>query len=310
VSAELLWTGFVVLLAGCIAVDLWAHRRPRRISLGEAAGWTGAWVAVGLSFTVLAWLLLGPDLGLQFLAGYLVEWSLSIDNVFVFVLILAGLSVPDRYTHRVLLVGALGAIVLRLLFMLAGSALLDRFEWVVYPFGALLVIAAARFLRQSEGDAILRGRLARLASRVLRVCGEYEQGRLLRRVHGRLYATPLVLALALVTGADLVFAIDSVPAVFAMTRDRFIAFSSNALAVLGLRSAYFLLEGALDRLRYLRPALALLLALVGLKMLSSTLVEVPVVASLAVIVAVLGAGVSASWLADRPLAPVEEVRTR
>ena len=285
VSPRLLWAGLFVVLAVCLTVDLWAHRRPVRVALRDAAVWTAIWVGVALSCAVAILLLLGRESFVQFLASYTVEWSLSVDNVFVFVVLVASLAVPERHRYRVLFFGSLGAIVLRLVFILAGSALLAHFEWLTYVFGALLLVAAVRFLREPAGEEAdgpaEPGAMVRFASRWLPVT-----------------SSPLLLPLALVAVTDVVFATDSIPAVFAMTRDPFLAFASNALAVVGLRSIYFLLEAALPRFRYLKPALVTLLTFIGLKMLVDPLVDpdLPVAVSLVVMVAVLGTAALASWV--------------
>jgi tellurite resistance protein TerC len=304
VSPRLLWTGLFVVLAVCLAVDLWAHRRPVRVGLRDAAIWTAVWVGVAMTGAVAILVQLGRESFVQFLASYTAEWSLSVDNVFVFVVLLAGLAVPERLRFRVLFFGSLGAVGLRLVFIMAGSALLARFGWVTYVFGALLLVAAFRFLREPAGDEpdgmAEPGMLVRLARRYLPGA-----------------SSPLLLPLALVAVTDVVFATDSIPAVFAMTRDPFLAFASNALAVVGLRSIYFLLEAALPRFRYLKPALVTLLTFIGLKMLIDPLVDqdLPVAVSLVVMVAVLGTAALASWvlpdrraagLIPRPAAAVAE----
>jgi TerC family integral membrane protein len=298
IDSQALWSGFIVLIVLSLAVDLALHRRPRPIELREASGWTAGWVLLGLSFAAVVWLALGGEATQQYLASYLIEWTLSVDNVFVFVLVIAGLGVPPALRHRVLLVGAVGAILMRLVFILAGTALLREFEWLSYLFGAVLLVAAVRFLRHREGPEP-GGRTAGLVRRLLPVAEGYDGERLTTVAGGRRLATPLLLALVLVTATDVVFAVDSIPAVFGITRDPFIAFTSNALAVLGLRSLYFLVEGAVGRIRYLTPALAFLLAFVGAKMLAGPLVEVSVQVSLAVIVATLAVAGLASWAADR-----------
>jgi tellurite resistance protein TerC len=301
VPQPVLWAGLLVVLTLCLAADLWVHRRPREISLGEAARWTAGWVALALACGGVVWLLLGGGPLLQFFAGYAVEWSLSVDNVFVFVAVIASLAVPRRLRYRVLFVGSLGAIAMRSALILAGSALLDRFDWLTYVFGALLLLAAARFARgPSDPEDLSAPGVGALLRRWLRVSGSFDSGRLTSMVGGRRVATPLLLAFVLVALTDVMFAADSIPAVFAMTRDPFLALSSNVLAVLGLRSLYFLVEGLMLQFRFLQPALVVLLALVALKMMAAPLYEVPLVLSLAGIVAILGGAVLASWALPRP----------
>jgi tellurite resistance protein TerC len=301
----LMWSGFAALLVLLLAVDLWSHRSPREIPLREAARWTVGWLLLGFAFSGVIWVLRGADASLQYLAGYVVEWSLSVDNVFVFAMLLTGLAVPSGYRHRVLFIGALGALVLRLGFILAAFELLHRVEWLLQIFGVLLVIAAVRFLRADHGGpAPSGGRGARLLRRLLPVSRDYDGGHLVTRVGGRRMVTPMLLALVLVALADVVFAVDSVPAVLAMTDDAFVAFSANALAVLGLRSLYFLLDGAMHRFRSVQPAVALLLAVVGLKLLVTPVVEVPAGLSLSAIVAILGGAAIIGWLrSGRPTRP-------
>ena len=279
-----LWLIVAGVLAGGLAVDLWFHRRPRAIGVGEAAAWTAGWLALGLAFGGLVLVTRGAGDALAYLTGYAIEWSLSVDNIFVFVMILAGLAVPPPARHRLLLIGALGAIGLRLALILGGAALLEEFEWLLYPFGVILLVAAARFAFSREGGASAPdgGRA----------------GRVLRRLLPR-GAHATVLPLVLIVGADVVFAVDSIPAIFGITVDPYLAFSSNALAVLGLRSLYFLLQGAVHRFRFLKPALAVLLVFVAAKILAAAWIEIPTLLSLAVVLLVLGTGVALSLAAAR-----------
>ena len=302
-----LWIALSAVLVLGLAADFWFHRKPRAVPVREAALWTAAWSALGLGFGALVFAVLGPGAGIQYLTGYALEWSLSLDNVFVFVVVLASLAVPEEYRHRALLVGALGSVVLRLGFILGGVALLHYFEWLLLVFGVFLIVAAVRFLRHRTRPGVGGddGRVMRVLRRVVPVARKGDGGGLLTREQGGggspprkrlLKATPLLWAMLLLIGADVVFAVDSVPAIFGVTRDPFLAFASNALAVLGLRSLYFLLQGAMDRFRYLRPALAALLLWIGVKILISPFVELPAALSLAAIVVILGAGVGASLL--------------
>lgn len=289
IGPHLLWGSFLALLSGCLAIELRAHRRPRQVLLAEALRWTGIWVGLAAACAGAVWLLLGGQAFLQFAAAYSVEWSLSADNVLVFAALLAGLAVPARHRYAVLFYGSLGAVVLRLTFILAGTALLGRFGWLTYVFGALLLVTAARFVREpAAGDEQA-------------ISGPHRLPALLRR----LPAPPLVLAALAVAVTDVAFATDSVPAVFGMTRDPFIAFASNAMAVIGLRSVYFLLEAVTLRLRYLKPALVTLLAFVGVKMLVDPLIpgNIPVAVSLGAIAVILAGAGLASWLRPRPSSP-------
>jgi len=297
-----IWVGFVAFVAALLAVDLGIfHRRAHDVAFKEALTWTGVWVAVALAMAGAVWAWLGGQRAGEFLAGYLIEWSLSVDNVFVFVLIFTHFAVPRPYQHRVLFWGVVGAICLRLAFILSGAALLDRFNWAVYVFGGLLIVTAVRFLMQRDGGHSLDdSRMLRVVRRVLPLTEHYDGQTLLTKQGRRVMATPLLAVLVMVELTDVVFAIDSIPAVLAITREAFIVFASNALAILGLRSLYFVLSGAVGKFRFLKPSLAGILGFVGMKMLLSSVVEIPVVLSLPVIVGVLGAGIVASWLLPGP----------
>jgi tellurite resistance protein TerC len=304
------WAAFLAAIVVLLSLDLGvAHRRSHVVALREALGWTVAWVAVAAGFAGLLWAWLGGQRAGEFLAGYLIEWSLSVDNVFVFVLVFAHFAVPAEHQHRVLFWGVVGAIGLRLGFILAGAALLERFHWVVFVFGGVLLLTAVRFVRGAEGLRSVEHALpVRVIRRILPMTDGYRGQRLSVRENGRHLATPLLAVLMVIEASDLVFAVDSIPAVLAVTRHTFVAFASNALAILGLRSLYFVLSSAVGRFRYLRPALAVLLAFVGLKMLASSWIDVPVALSLGVIVAILGGGVVASAIANR-LTPRRAART-
>jgi tellurite resistance protein TerC len=292
------WVAFLTFLAAVLFVDLGLlHRDAHRVALREALSWTAAWIGLAALFGVVLWAWRGGSVAGQFAAGYLIEWSLSVDNVFVFVLVFAHFAVPEAYQHRVLFWGVLGAVALRLTFILGGAALLHRFEWIVYVFGGLLIVTAVRFLREREREkGFEEGLVLRAVRRVVPLTEGYEGQRLMVRRAGRLMGTPLLAVLAIVEASDVVFAIDSIPAVFSVTTDAFVVFASNALAILGLRSLYFVLAGAVGKFRYLKPSLAVLLAFVGVKMLLSDVVHLPIGVSLGVIVGILGVGVAASML--------------
>lgn len=292
------WVAFLGFLGTVLAVDLLIlNREAHDVPFKEAMAWTGAWVGLAAAFGVVLWMWRGGQPAAEYTAGYLLEWSLSVDNVFVFVLIFTHFTVPKAYQHRVLFWGVLGAIVLRLSFILGGSALLHRFHWLIYVFGGLLVFTAVRFLAERDRERSLEESVVlRVVRRVIPITEGFEGQRLLLRRDGRLLATPLLAVLVLIEATDIVFAIDSVPAVFSVTRDAFVAFTSNAMAILGLRSLYFLLAGAAARFRFVKPALAAILAFVGAKMLASNLFEIPATASLIVIAGILAIGVAASVL--------------
>ncbi|MDP8957127.1 MAG: TerC family protein [Actinomycetota bacterium] len=293
-----IWAGFIAFILLMLGIDLGiVQRKAHVVPFREAVMWTGVWVTLALTFGVITWVWRGSAVAQQYIAGYLIEWSLSVDNVFVWILIFSHFAVPREYQHRVLFWGVLGAIVLRLIFILGGTALLNRFEWVIYVFGALLLVTAYRFLvRKEQETSVEESAVLRLVRRFVPLTEGYEGQQLIVKRGGRRVATPLFAVLVMVEATDVVFAVDSIPAIFAITRDAFVVFSSNALAILGLRSLYFVLAGAVTRFRYLRPSLGVLLLFVGGKMLLSDVVHISTQVSLAVIVAILGTGVVASWL--------------
>jgi tellurite resistance protein TerC len=271
--------GFHVFILAMLALDLGVfHRRAHSVSLREAGIWSALWVALALVFAAAVWRCWdawrpgrgaeGPVKAVEFLTGYLVEKSLSVDNLFVFLVIFRYFAVPPALQHRVLVWGVLGAVVLRAVLILAGAALLNRFHWVMYAFGLFLIFSAWK-LGRSTGESVDPGKnlLLRLARRYLPVVDEYHSARFWVRRAGRWHATPLPLVLLAVESTDVMFAIDSVPAVFGITQDPFIVYTSNVFAILGLRALYFLLAGFLGMFRYLKVGLALVLALVGLKMI-------------------------------------------
>jgi TerC family integral membrane protein len=303
VATPWLWGGFLALVLALLGLDLGVfHREDRVITAREALSWTVVWVALALGFCGLLGWWFGADRALEFLTGYLIEKSLSVDNLFVFVLVFASFRVEPRYQHRVLFWGILTALVLRAGMILGGSALLQRFSWLVYVFGAFLLLTGLRLLRHAEaehdpGRSWAFRALRRIVPATSRIDGHaffvVEQGRRL--------ATPLFLALALIEISDVVFALDSIPAIFGVTLDPFIVFTSNVFAILGLRSLYFAMASLLGRFEYLKVGLALVLIFVGLKMSLSAWVHVPPLASLAVVVGLLGGAVLVSLRRTREL---------
>jgi len=292
------WIGTLAIFALLICVDLIGTRRAGQ-GLRAAAIASGLWVAAGLAFGGVLWLWQGPVLAGQYFAGYLLEKALSVDNIFVFVLLFASLAVPAGQQRRVLYLGVVGALVLRGGFIAAGGALLGHIGWVFYVFGALVVLAGARMFRGGTAADPAKNLTVRALRRVLPVTSDYVGGRFFTRVSGKMMVTPLFVALVAIETTDLVFALDSIPAVFGVTRNLFVVFTSNAFAVLGLRALYFLLAGSMDRFRYLKQGLAVLLVFIGVKMLVSSFVHVPVTVSLAVIAVVVGGAVGASRWRDR-----------
>ncbi len=290
------WAATLAVLAVLIAADL-VLTRGADSRLRAAAVESALWLAAALAFGGVIWLWRGPATGGQYLAGYLLERALSVDNVFVFVLLFAALAVPAELQRRILFLGVVGALVLRGAFIAAGGALIEHVSWIFYVFGALVLLAGARMLRSGDGSG--NNLAVRGLRRVLPVSEHYAGGRFFTRVGGRAAATPLFVALVAIAVTDVVFALDSIPAVFGVTRDLFVVFTSNAFAVLGLRALYFLLAGSLDRFAYLKPGIAILLVFIGVKMLVSPVVHLPVWVSLAVIALVAGGAVAASVWRDR-----------
>ncbi len=290
----------VILLA--LALDLFVfHRRAHEVSLREAAGASAGWIALGVAFGAVVWAWGGTKAGEEYFAGYLIEKALSVENLFVFALVLRYFAVPPANQHRVLFFGVLGALILRGGFIAGGKALLDNFHWMIYVFGGFLVLTAIRMATQDE-ISVDPGRnpLLRAVRRVVPMTDDYAGQRFWVRRAGRLMATPMLAVLVAVETTDVVFAVDSIPAIFAVTTDAFVVFTSNAFALLGLRALYFLLAGAMRRLVYLKAGLAAVLALVGIKMLITDLYKVPIAISLGAIAAILTVAVAASlWKARK-----------
>jgi tellurite resistance protein TerC len=295
------WVIFAVAIFGLLALDLFVfHREAKPVRMREAATWVAVWVTLGLAFGGWVFLTRGATSGGEYLAGYLIEYSLSMDNVFVFAVLFAYFGVPAAYQHRLLFWGVLGAIVFRAIFIVAGTALLESFHFVIYLFGALLLYTAWRMIRTgTEHIDPSANPVLGYVRRVLPVTDGYEGQSFFTRRDGRLWATPLFAALVVVETSDIMFAIDSVPAILAITTDTFIVFTSNAFAIMGLRSLYFLLAGLIDRFEYLKYGLAALLAFAGMKMLLSDVVHLDVWVSLGIIVAILVVSVVISLLATR-----------
>jgi tellurite resistance protein TerC len=314
---ELVWVGFLVVFLGLLVLDLSVlHREAAVLSVRQALFWTFVWVSVASSFTLVVYGLYeyrwfgfvpgdgvadGADAVVQYITGYLLEWSLSVDNIFVIALIFAYLRVPALYQYRVLFWGIVGAIVLRGLMIAAGTALLAHFDWMFYVFGAILLISALRMLRDEDPEERDFGSSlpARFVRRFVPVTPELDRARFFVRRAGSLYATPLFVALIMVELTDVVFAVDSIPAILAVTRDPFLVFTSNAFAILGLRSLYFAVAGLMAMFRYIKYSLVLILAFVGVKMLLVSRYHVPNLVSLGIIVGTLAGGILASVWATR-----------
>jgi tellurite resistance protein TerC len=296
------WVAVIAFTLALLALDLFVlHRDAHEVSLREAAWMSAFYAGIGLGFGALIWVWRGPEAGGEYLAGYLIEKSLSVDNIFVFALIFSYFGIPAKYQHRVLFWGVIGAIAFRALFIALGAALLNNFDWIVYVFGAFLVVTGIRMARGHTVEVHPdRNPVVRLLRRVIPVTSELRGQRFLLREGGRWVATPLLAALVMVETMDVVFAIDSVPAIFAITDDVFIVFTANVFAILGLRALYFLLAGTIPRFAYLQLGLALVLVFVGAKMFLTDVGKLPVWISLGVIAAIIGTSVVASlWKARR-----------
>jgi tellurite resistance protein TerC len=308
----LVWAGLFAGLAVLVMIDLALVRPGRAIGVREATVWSVVWLAIGLGFGLVVWAWAGSGPAASYLGGYLVERSLSIDNVFVFALIMTGFGVSDRHQARVLLWGVLGALALRAVLIVAGVELLERVEWTAYLLGGLLVVTGVRMVRHRPEQADPRANpVVRAVARLVPVDADDDSGRVLRLRGGRIVATPLLPVLAAVAVTDVIFAIDSVPAILAITQEPLLLVAANAFALLGLRSLYFCVAGLVDRFVYLAPGLAIVLVFIGLKMAWGQAVgHVPIAWSLPVIGLIIGGAIAASLIATRGgrASPVAEGR--
>jgi tellurite resistance protein TerC len=297
-----LWIAFNVFVLAMLAVDLFVfHRQAHEVGVKEAATWSVVWVTLALLFGGGVYAFMGRDAGLEYFAGYVIEKALSVDNIFVFILIFGLFRVPAEYQHRVLFWGILGALVMRGALIAAGAYLIEQFHWVIYVFGAFLVFTGIRMATHVEHDIDPAANpVIRLVRRLVPVTPAYHGAQFFVRLDGdgarRLFATPLFVVLVLVETTDLIFAVDSIPAIFAVTEDPFIVYSSNVFAILGLRALYFLLADVIDRFRYLKAGVSAVLVFVGAKMLMADIYQVPIGLSLAIIVGVLASATAASLL--------------
>jgi tellurite resistance protein TerC len=291
-----LWGGFIAGLAVLLLIDLFViHRKSHVVGVREALFWTCVWIALALLFGAGVFVVGGADKGTEYLTGYVIEKSLSVDNVFVFLVIFQYFAVPPNLQPKVLHWGIIGALGMRLVFIIIGAALLSAFHWMIYIFGGILLVTAARLAFQKEHEVHPeKNPLIRLLKRFVPMTQDYNDGKFFTRRTGIVMATPLFAVLLMVESTDLIFALDSIPAIFAVTRDPFIVFTSNAFAILGLRALYFALAGVMGAFVYLRQGLVTILAFVGAKMLLSDLYHVPTVASLAVVAGILAVAVLAS----------------
>ena len=290
------WVGFAVFVAGMLALDLGVfHRKTHEVGLKEALGWTALWVTLALLFNAGVWYWLGPDRGLEFLTGYVVELSLSVDNLFVFLLIFAYFKVPPQYQHKVLFWGIVGARLMRLIFIGAGIALIQQFHWIIYIFGAILIVSGVKLALDKDKEVHPeKNPVLRMFRAIVPVAPGYVGSQLTARINGRLVATPLLVVLIAIETADLVFAVDSVPAVLAITTEPFIVYTSNVFAMLGLRSMFFALAGVMKLFTYLHYGLAGVLVFVGVKMVISDFYKIPTALSLLIVTSILSLSIVAS----------------
>ncbi len=299
----LLWSGFATIVSIMLALDLGIfNRHAHEPTMKESLVWSVVWVGLALAFNAVVYLTLGPQAGLEFATGYLIEKALSVDNIFVFVMVFSYFQVPLKYQHRVLFWGVIGAIIMRAILIALGAALLAKFHWIIYVFGALLIFTGLKMATQSgELKDPENNLLVRSLRRIMPITAEYHGQRFFVRLPGAsgnptLFATPLLVVLLLVEFTDLIFAVDSVPAIFAVTKDPFIVLSSNVFAILGLRSLFFLLAGIIHRFHLLKIGLALILIFVGGKMMLLDIIKIPVLLSLSVVAALLAASILLSLL--------------
>jgi tellurite resistance protein TerC len=302
------WAGFVGLILALLAIDLGVfHRKTHQVGLREAAVWSGVWISLAALFNLAVYRWYGPDRALEFTTGYLLEKALAVDNIFVFVIIFQAFAIPAIYQHRVLFWGVVGALVMRAAFILAGGAFLQRFHFAMYLFGGILAFTGIKLLLQRHGEIHPeRNFLVRAFQRLIPTTPDLHGQHFLVKKDGRWLATPLLVALVAMEISDLVFAVDSIPAIFAITTDPFIVFTSNIFAILGLRSLYFLLAGVIEKFTYLKIGLSFVLIFVGIKMLVMEVYKLPILASLGIIAAILSVSILASLL--RPTPPKPEAK--
>jgi tellurite resistance protein TerC len=306
-----LWIGFTALILFMLSLDLGLfNRKAHTISYREATIWSGVWVALAAIFAGIVFFTQGQKSGLEFVTGYVIELSLSVDNLFVFILIFSYFKVPKPYQHRVLFWGLLGALVLRLTMIFLGASLINHFKWILYIFGAFLIYTGLNMFREENKDLEPeKNPIVRLVTRFVPMTRNYHEDKFFTRVNGRKVGTLLLLVLVIVEVTDVIFAVDSIPAIFAITTNTFIVYTSNVFAILGLRSMYFLLAGVIERFHYLRSGLAVVLSFIGVKMLIVMAhVEIPIHISLLVVVGVLLASVFASMIWPKEVVRATQVR--
>lgn len=307
-----LWLAVLGLILGMLAIDLFAHRHASVISMKEAAIWSAIWISLGIAFGIFIWNTYGAELGQQYFSGFVIEKSLAVDNVFVWAIIFAAFSVPREYQHRVLFLGVLGALVFRGIFIALGYGLIQSFSWILYLFAAFLIWTGIQLMiKRNEHMDPTKSRFLKLFRKYIPTTDKFYGQRLMVRVGGVLVATPLMIVLALVEFTDIIFAVDSIPAIFAVTDEPFIVFTANAFAVLGLRAMYFLLADLIHRFVYLKIGLSFILIWVGIKMALHDFYKVPTSISLTVIISVITISIAASlWKTRGQGAHEVEVETK
>ena len=290
------WIGFVAFVLLMMALDLGVfHKKSHKVPVKEAVIWTLVWVTLAMIFDIFLYFKLGKTKSLEFLTGYVIEYSLSVDNIFVFILIFSFFKVNEKYQHKVLFWGILGALIMRGIFIFSGVALISRFHWIIYIFGGFLIYTGIKMLFSDEIEVEPdKNPIVRFCRKFLPVTEKMHDDKLFVRENSKLFATPLFLVLLIIESSDLIFAVDSIPAVLAISQDRFIVFTSNIFAIMGLRSLYFAVSGVMDYFRFLKIGLAFVLTFVGLKMCSSSFIEIPVLYSLFIIVVILSLSILAS----------------
>ena len=297
-----LWIGFNVFVLIMLALDLGVfHRKAHVVTFKESMTWTVVWISLALAFNAGIWHFAGPQKGLEFFTGYLIEKSLSVDNVFVFALLFSYFAVPAQYQHKVLFWGILGALIMRATMIVAGAALITKFAWIIYIFGGFLILTGIKMIfKKDEEIHPERNPVVRWFKRLMPVTSDYRGDKFFVRENGVRMATPLFVVLLLVEVSDLIFAVDSIPAIFAVTTDPFIVYTSNVFAILGLRSLYFALAGVMDKFHYLKVGLGAVLTFVGVKMLlAHSAWKIPTLISLGVVVLILAIAVVASLMRPR-----------
>jgi tellurite resistance protein TerC len=310
-NGYLYWAGFALIITIMLALDLGVfNRKAHTIKPKEALLTSLLWIGVSLAFNATIFYTQGMNKGLEFLTGYLIEKSLSVDNIFVFVVVFSYFHTDEKLQHKVLFWGILGALIMRGILIAVGSALIHEFEWIIYIFGAFLIYTAFRLATQSEsGVHPEKNPVVNLFRKIMPITREYDGEKFFTRLDGKLVATPLVVVLLVVETTDLVFALDSIPAIFAITTDPFIVYTSNVFAILGLRALYFLLAGAMGTFRYLKIGLSLVLGFVGVKMIIAALnIKIPIAISLGVIAAILIVAITASLFANKRDAKAEALK--